>query len=124
MIQEFKDYISQIDDLKKRERVNDLLERIHLDFPQLVPVIKWKQPMFMDHGTYIIGFSISKNHIAMSPEAKTIQVFSDKIKSSGYNYSTMIIRFPWNFDIDYHLIKNMIEYNINDKLECQKFWRE
>ena len=124
MIQEFKDYISQIDDLKKRERVNDLLERIHLDFPQLVPVIKWKQPMFMDHGTYIIGFSISKNHIAMSPEAKTIQVFSDKIKSSGYNYSMMIIRFPWNFDIDYHLIKNMIEYNINDKLECQKFWRE
>ena len=124
MIQEFKDYISQIDDLKKRERVNDLLERIHNDFPQLVPVIKWKQPMFMDHGTYIIGFSISKNHIAMSPEAKTIQVFSDKIKSSGYNYSTMIIRFPWNFDIDYQLIKNMIEYNINDKLECQKFWRE
>ncbi len=124
MIQEFKDYISQIDDLKKRERVNDLLERIHHDYPQLVPVIKWKQPMFMDHGTYIIGFSISKNHIAMSPEAKTIQVFSDKIKSSGYNYSTMIIRFPWNFDIDYQLIKNMIEYNINDKLECQKFWRE
>ena len=38
-------------------------------FPQLKEENKWNQPMFNDHGTFIIGFSIAKGHIAVAPEA-------------------------------------------------------
>jgi uncharacterized protein YdhG (YjbR/CyaY superfamily) len=36
--------------------------------------IKWNQPMFSDHGTFIIGFSIAKEHIAVAPEAVVISL--------------------------------------------------
>ncbi|WP_312032281.1 iron chaperone [Hujiaoplasma nucleasis] len=124
MIDVFNDFINQIQDDEKRQVINDLLKQIQDDYPELEAVIKWNQPMFTHHGTYIIGLSLSKHHFALSPEQKTIQVFSNEIIDSGYEHSKMIIRFPWKKEINYQLIKKMIEYNINDKMNEDHFWRQ
>ncbi|MCQ4950818.1 hypothetical protein NE646_14380, partial [Bittarella massiliensis] len=42
-------------------------------FPDLTPKIAWNQPMFTDHGTFIIGFSAAKAHLAVAPERAGIQ---------------------------------------------------
>ena len=54
-------FLDGIDEPEKRDRMEDILNYIKGEFPQLEEVFKWNQPMFTDHGTFIIGFSIAKD---------------------------------------------------------------
>lgn len=120
----FADYLESIDNPDNRARTQELLNWVTSEFPNLVPRMGWNQPMFTDHGTYIIGFSIYKNHLAVGPEWAGIDHFSDEIKKSGYSNTKMLMRIPWDLPVDYALIKKMIEFNIMDKAECNTFWRK
>ncbi|MDT8337157.1 MAG: DUF1801 domain-containing protein [Candidatus Izemoplasmatales bacterium] len=119
----FNEYVEKITNDENRERVIEVIEWIEKTYPQLICHIKWNQPMFTDHGTYIIGFSFSKNHIAVAPEKKTVDLFSEEIKSHGIEHSTMFIKFPWNKSFDYDLLKKIIDFNIEDKANISSFWR-
>ncbi|MDO4814283.1 MAG: DUF1801 domain-containing protein [Gemella sp.] len=119
----FEDYLNKIDEPSHRDRVESFLNWIMEEFPDLVPVVKWNQPMFTHHDTYIFGMSTSKKHIAVSPEVATIKHFEEDIKASGYGYTDNIIRILWNEEIQYPLIKKMIEFQIEDKANYDKFWR-
>lgn len=119
----FNEYVDKIINDDNRRRVIEVIEYVENTYPQLKCHIKWNQPMFTDHGTYIIGFSVSKQHIAIAPEKKTIDLFSDEVKNSGYEHSTMLIKFPWNKNFDYVLLKKIIDFNIQDKADITSFWR-
>jgi uncharacterized protein YdhG (YjbR/CyaY superfamily) len=80
--------------------------------------------MFTDHGTYIIGLSVSKQHISISPETAVLELFRDDIEKAGYTYSKMIFRIRWDEAIDYSLLDNMITFNIVDKADYKTFWRK
>ena len=54
--------------------------------------------MFTDHGTFIIAFSVTKNHISIAPEAKVIQEFKENIQKSQYQCSSMIFRIKFTQD--------------------------
>lgn len=124
MITEFKDFLDGIPDLAQRERTEEVLNWIHAKYPELSPRIAWNQPMFTDHGTFIIGFSTSKHHLACTPEMVGITHFSEAIKKAGYDHTMMLMKFPWNKPIDYVLLAKMIEFNIIEKADCQTFWRK
>lgn len=68
-MEDFFDFLDGIDDPNHREKMEEMFTWIRQKYPQLNEVIKWKQPMFTDHGTFIIGFSASKKHLAVSPES-------------------------------------------------------
>ena len=51
--------------------------------------------MFTDHGTFIIGFSVAKKHLAVAPERAGIERFSDDILQAGYTHSKEILRIGW-----------------------------
>jgi uncharacterized protein YdhG (YjbR/CyaY superfamily) len=119
----FVDYLGHIDNAQHRSRMEDLLHWITEKFPVLVPKIAWNQPMFTDHGTYIIGFSISKNHIAVGPERAAINHFSQEISQAGYDHSNELIRIPWDSPIEFSLLEKIIEFNMLDKVGCVTFWR-
>ena len=120
----FLDYLSAIKDVEQRERLREVLNWIINKFPSLETKIAWNQPMFTDHGTFIIGFSVSKQHFAVSPEVKGIDEFSDDIIKSGYSHGKNIFRIKWDDPVDYTLLERMIQYNIDDKRECTAFWRK
>lgn len=120
----FLDYLSAIKDVEQRERLREVLNWIIDKFPSLKTKIAWNQPMFTDHGTFIIGFSVSKQHFAVSPEVKGIDEFSDDIVKSGYSHGKNIFRIKWDDPVDYKLLERMIQYNIDDKRECTAFWRK
>jgi len=80
--------------------------------------------MFTDHGTFIIGFSVSKKHLAVSPERAGIIHFSEEIIKAGYEHSKDLMRFPWDKPIDYTLLKKMIDFNIAEKADMTGFWRK
>jgi len=118
-----KEYLAKIDDLEKQKRLENIINWIGSQFPGLKAEIKWNQPMFTDHGTFIIAFSAAKKHLAVAPEAVVIKKFADQIAEAGYSATKEIFRIPWNEQVNYELLEAMIRFNIEDKAGCQTFWR-
>lgn len=125
-MQEFNKYLSEIKNESHCERVSRILEWVIKTFLNLKAEIKWNQPMFTDHGTFIIGFSISKNHLAVSPEVNTIIKFEEEIKDVGYSISNsnMLFKIKWEEQIDFSLLERIIAYNSKEKSDCKTFWRK
>ncbi|TQR16259.1 iron chaperone [Psychrobacillus soli] len=122
-MEDFAAYLARIDDPQHRERTEEVLAWVSEKFPSLNEEIKWNQPMFTDHGTYIIGFSVSKNHLAVAPEQAGMNHVAEVIVKAGYDHTKELVRIPWNGSVDYSLLEKMIEFNILDKADCSTFWR-
>lgn len=120
----FTEFIAEIEQPEQRARVEEVLTWATTKFPTLEKKIAWNQPMLTDHGTFIIGFSVSKKHFAVAPEALGIEVFSDQIKEAGYGQTKNLMQIPWESPIDYGLLERMIEFNISDKANYSSFWRK
>lgn len=120
----FAEYLAHIDNPEHRERTEEVLAWVTNKFPELMPKMAWNQPMFTDHGTFIIGFSIAKHHLAVAPERVVIQHFSDEIVQAGYDHTKELVRIRWERPVDFSLLEKMIEFNITDKADCTTFWRK
>ncbi|RBP66769.1 hypothetical protein DES36_105154 [Alkalibaculum bacchi] len=123
-MKDFQEFLENIDELNKRDRMEGILNHIKKKYPQLKEEIKWNQPMFSDHGTFIIGFSIAKGHIAVAPEAVAIRQFEEEIKGVGYSHTQELMRIKWTDEVDFELLDKMVSYNIEDKKDMTKFWRK
>ena len=120
----FEEFLSQIKNPEHQKQTRDVLHWVAEKFPNLATRIAWNQPMFTDHGTFIIGFSVSKHHLAVAPESAGIQRFSGEIVEAGYEHTKELIRFPWDRPVDNDLLERIITFNILDKLDCTTFWRK
>ncbi|MCA1056788.1 iron chaperone [Rossellomorea aquimaris] len=120
----FREFLEGLDNPSQHSRTEEVLGWITNQYPDLVPVIKWNQPMFTHHGTFIIGFSASKQHLAVAPEREGIMHFSESIVEAGYEHTKMLIRIPWKSTVNYSLLKKMIDFNMMDKADCTTFWRK
>ncbi len=120
----FAEYLARIDNPQHRARMEEVFGWITTKFPDLQPKIAWNQPMFTHHGTFIMGFSAAKHHMAVAPERAGINNFSDEIVKAGYDHSKELVRIPWDGPVDLSLLEKMIEFNILDKAGCSTFWRK
>ena len=118
------DYLSIIPDEAQKLRMEEVFDWIQVNYPMLTSEIKWNQPMFIDHGTFIIGFSMAKHHMAFTPEDVGITQFKDMIDAAGYAHTKGIVKVKWTEEVDYKLIKTMIDFNIADKKSCTTFFRK
>ncbi|MGI6005478.1 MAG: iron chaperone [Christensenellales bacterium] len=119
----FAEYLARIDKAQHRARTKEILDWVIEKFPGLMPKIAWNQPMFTDHGTFIIGFSAAKHHLAVAPERAAINRFSDEIARAGYDRTKELVRIRWDDPVDFSLLEKIIEFNILDKADCSTFWR-
>ncbi len=119
----FAEYLAGIANLQHRSKLEAVLSWVLEQFPDLVPRIAWNQPMFTDHGTFIIGFSVAKQHLAVAPERTAINHFSEDIVRVGYTHSKELIRIPWDHPVEYALLEKIIAFNIADKAGLSTFWR-
>ena len=122
-MKDFQWFLDEITQQDKRQRMEGILNGIKKSFPQLKEEIKWNQPMFTDHGTFIIGFSIAKTHIAVAPEAVVINLFENDIREAGYSYTKELFRIKWTDKVDCDLLHNLVAYNIENKKDMTRFWR-
>lgn len=120
----FNEFLTKIEDPINRERTIDVLTWVKEQFPALKQELKWNQPMFTYNGTFIIGFSVAKNHLAVAPEKVVIDQFSHLIKKAGYNHTKQLIQIPWNKAVNYTLLKEIITYNMKEKEGYPTFWRK
>ncbi|WP_458120084.1 iron chaperone [Paenibacillus sp. Z6-24] len=120
----FAEYLNSIDDPLQRERTEYVLSWVGETFPDLVPKIAWNQPMFTDHETFIIAFSVAKKHLSIAPEKAGIHQFADRIVQAGYTHTNQLFRIPWKSPVDFALLQEVIKFNISDKENCTTFWRQ
>ncbi len=120
----FAEFLDTIAQTEQRERIRQVLAWVCKKYPRLVPKIGWNQPMFTDHGTFIVGFSVAKHHLAIAPEKAAIERFSDAIARAGYTHTANLIRVGWDQPTDFALLDLIIKFNIADKAHCQSFWRK
>ncbi len=69
-----------------------IFEQIQKEIPNLTVELKWNQPMFIINGTFIIGFSVAKNHISIAPEAVTMAIFTNDIKAANYEATNNLFK--------------------------------
>lgn len=119
----FNTFLETIDNDKHKATLSEVLNWIADTFPNLKTTIKWNQPMFTDHGTFIIGFSVAKQHFSIAPEAKALKEYTQQIEAVGYSQTSNLFRIKWSQDVNYTLLKSIIQYNIDDKSHCDTFWR-
>ena len=105
---EFQKFLDEIENLDHRSKMEKILRHIAEKFPGLKREIKWNQPMFTDHGTFIIAFSVAKNHLAVAPELEALNHFDERIKQAGYQRSKMLFRIKWTDEIDFNLLDKII----------------
>lgn len=120
----FEAFLLTIPDLEQQARTREVLHWVGQEFPTLDRRIGWNQPMFTDHGTFIIAFSVARQHLAVAPETVALDHFDERIKQAGLKRTKMLLQMPWNKPIDYALLKDIIAYNIQDKKDCASFWRK
>jgi len=120
----FQDFLNQIENPDNRARTEEVLSWVFQRYPNLAPRIAWNQPMFTDHGTFIIAFSVAKKHLAVAPEQAAINRFSEDIRAAGYDHSKELVRIPWTSKVDYALLEKIIDFNILNKADTKTFWRK
>jgi len=119
----FDDYLATLAPVQ-RQRMGEVFAHIAGQFPALEQRIAWNQPMFTDHGTFIIGFSAFKGHMSVAPERAAMARFADEIAQAGYTTTKELIRIPWSAAVDYALLERIIAFNRLDKADCATFWRK
>lgn len=119
----FSSYLGTMKDPGQRNTVEGLLRWVRATFPGLVPRVAWNQPMFTDHGTFIIGFSVAMNHFSVAPETVNMAKFAEAIRRAGYDQTPLLFRIRWDQKIDHPLLEEMIRFNIEDKKNVTTFWR-
>lgn len=117
-------FLAKIEQDAHRKRMEEILLWILETFPDLKLEHKWNQSMFTHDGTFIIAFSVSKNHISVAPEKYTMDKFRDAVEEAGYTHSKMLFRIPFKDEVNYPLLKEIIEFNIEDKRGYETFWRK
>ncbi len=122
-MESFADYLAAIEDPVHRARMREVFAWVNRTFPELNHKIAWRQPMWTDHGTFIISFGLAKQHMSVAPESVAITRFAAEIAQAGYTHSKELVRMPWDRPVDYALLTKIIEFNIADKAACKTFWR-
>ena len=120
----FADYLMSMDNQEHRDHLSDILNWVQETFPALEPRVAWNQPMFTDHGTFIIGFSAAKLHFTVAPETKAMERFSEEIDRAGYSQTPNLFRIKWDEPVEFPLLERIVQYNIADKAQCLTFWRK
>lgn len=73
-------------------KLEPIFEQIQKEFQNVTVELKWNQPMFIMNGTFIIGFSVAKNHISIAPEAVTMAIFTNDIKAANYEATNNLFK--------------------------------
>ena len=119
----FAPYLEQVEHPQHRARTEEVLTWVSRTCPDLDRRIAWNQPMFTDHGTFILGFSVSAKHLAVSPERAGMEHFAGEIAEAGYGQSKMLFRIRWDEEVNYPLLHRIIQWNRAEKADCKTFWR-
>lgn len=117
-----EEYLGSIADERHRAEFKELLDWVHATWPQLVCEVKWNQPMFMDHGTFIIGFTALTNHVTVGSEPRAFEHAMPLIEQQHLKRGKKTFQIPYERSDAWEVLEQIIEFTIADKHDVQTFW--
>ena len=85
--------------------------------------MKYNQPMFLDHNSYITGFNAAKNHYSIGLESQEIvKHFIPEIEAICLKYGHKTIQISYDIRIPSNLFKKIIDFKIEQKKDLKTFW--
>jgi uncharacterized protein YdhG (YjbR/CyaY superfamily) len=100
------------------DNVKEILQKIRLTIKKTAPaaeeVISYQMPAFKLNGM-LVWYAANKEHIGFYPTPSPIRVFKKEL--ANYKTSKGAIQFPIDKAIPLKLIKNIVEFRINENLE-------
>lgn len=117
-----QEYLETVPNEEHRASMQHLIEWVAGSFPDLNLEIKWKQPMLLHNGTFIIGFSAAAKYVSIAPETAILHEFLERITETGYGHTKMKFQIKWNQEVDYDLLHDIVERSIEFKKDSTTFW--
>lgn len=116
--------LNKIDTDEHRRQFSQVITWIAKNYPEFDMAIKWQQPHFEYKGTFIIGLNTAKKHISFFIEKAGIRQFEEAFKKNGYDYTESIYKVKWTDDMNYDLLKEVIDFQVEDKKNLTTYWRK
>lgn len=81
------------------KKIQEIVASITTTYSDLELVMAWNQPMLKRDGQYILGISVSKNHLTIGPFNKDfVKTFAKKLEKYESNKKTFKVPLDWNVD--------------------------
>lgn len=107
--------LNKIDSDEHRRQFTQVMTWIAKNYPDFNMAIKWQQAHFEYNGTFIIGLNIAKQHMSFFIEKAGVRQFEEALKKAGYTYTESLYKVMWTDEMDYDLLKAVIDFQIADK---------
>jgi uncharacterized protein YdhG (YjbR/CyaY superfamily) len=101
-----------------QERLNTIRGIIFEIAPQATERICWRMPTYELNGKKLVFFAGFKKHIGFYPKAECMEVFKEKL--TGYKTSKGTVQLPLNEPLPLDILREMINYNVNESLKYSK----
>ncbi len=111
----FSEYLAKIDNPAHRDQLASVLDWVSTTYPQLVGQIKWNRPMFTDHGTFIISFTVG-------PEPQVFAAVLPKLEQLGLEHGKKTFQIPFDAPVPTDLLATIIEQTMTLKQDVSSFW--
>ncbi len=120
----YEDKLKEIENPDIRQKYDDFVKWVGKEYPQLELVIELNTPMYILGNTFILGMSAFDDDLAINPEPEMMIRYGDEIENAGYERTMSFFRIPWDEEINYDLIKMLVDINIEEKEGSCQFWRK
>ena len=92
------DYFKTLDPVVAK-KIKEIFASITKTNTDLELVMAWNQPMLKTGDQYILGVSVSKNHITIGPfNTDFVETFAKKLEKYESNKKTFKVPFDWKVD--------------------------
>lgn len=120
---DFNDWYNKTSNAKSKEMVLEIHNFILDNFKDIVCEIKWNTPMYVLNKTFILGLSALKAHVSLAPEKEVITLFKDELIANNYIVLNNLFKIGIDHEINFDLIKKIIDFNIESKKDSKTFFR-
>jgi uncharacterized protein YdhG (YjbR/CyaY superfamily) len=81
------------------KKIKEIFSSITSAYSDLQLVMAWNQPMLKLGDQYILGISVSKNHLTIAPfNTDFVETFAKKLEKYESNKKTFKVPFDWKVD--------------------------
>ena len=71
--------------------------------------------MFLFNNSFIIAFSVWKNHVSISPEKYAIDIYQEKLLSFNYEVTSNLFKIKKDQEVNFDFLFEIINFKIKDK---------
>ena len=116
------EYLAAIEPVTHADQLAAVLKQLQENHPGMELRIAWNQPMLTDHGTFIMGLSVARNHFSVAVEAPIFADLQPDISAAGYKTTTKLFQIPWDQPVNYALLDDAIAASRKLKADTTSFW--